>query len=420
MNVKQLSFLTALGSGLEYYDFVIYALAAPYISLTFFPSTQGSLAFLQTLLIFATGYLFRPLGGMIFGSLGDRVGRKSSFTLAILLMAISTVSIAIFPGFSSWGWLSPALLMVARGLQGIAQGAELPGALTFIAEHAENKNRGYYSGILFMGVGLGTLLASLVFLALHHFLSPLQLQTHGWRWPFLFGGLLACFAYVLRKRARETPAFLSLNQKSINPLRDVIKFHHQSILCGIGLIWFPGSFIIYFLFLPAFLHDYFQYPLEAVLLTCSIGTAWSSITLPLWGRISDRLGQHRLFQLSVAITLLVLPCIFYLISQKNFTALIVALLLYQTTIGAMASCYPLLLARLFPTRIRYSGTALSYNIAFTLAGASPMIIAGLLNYRPQPSTTLFYFITIALLSFLTSFHPAFKKSDQTLTISREG
>lgn len=402
MTPQRLVYLTALGSGLEYYDFVIYAFAAPIFAQIFFPEQNEALGLIQALAIFATGYLARPLGGIFFGSIGDRFGRKHSFTLAILLMATATVSIALLPGYRDWGWSAPCLLLMLRILQGIAQGAELPGALTFIAEHAGNQTRGHHLGILFMGVGIGSTMANLVFFALHHYLSPEALLSTGWRIAFLLGGAIAFFAYILRRRAAESPLFLKQTLAPTHqPMKSLLKTHRREIMLGIILTWFPGSVIIYFLFLPNLLENFFHYPKDTAWFLCVLTSMISAFSMPFWGKVSDRMGRQRLFQLSLRILLLGIPLLFFLISLGNTIILITALVLYQLAMGALAACYPILLTQLFPTAIRYSGTALSYNLAFTLAGATPMLLAHLLSRHPHVSTLMVSFILMAALSLIS-------------------
>ena len=169
--------LSALGSGLEYYDFVIYVMLTPYISRVFFPADDHAAAVIATLGIFAVGYVARPFGGIVFGHLGDRYGRKQSFTISIMLMAFATLLIGLLPGHFSWGITSSLLLLGCRIAQGIAQGAEIPGAITFLTEHAPAHSRGLWAGLLFSGIGIGAALAALVSSVLTSYLHQYQMAN---------------------------------------------------------------------------------------------------------------------------------------------------------------------------------------------------------------------------------------------------
>jgi MFS transporter, MHS family, proline/betaine transporter len=400
---KRLILLTATSSGLEYYDFVIYALASRYISQTFFPSHTPWLNLLNTLLIFATGYLVRPLGGLIFGSLGDRFGRKKSFTSAVLLMSAATFGIALLPGYQQWGVMSSVMLALLRIAQGISQGAELPGALTFMYEHANTTKRGFETSLITSGVGVGSMLGLLVYFILHSQFSEAQMQSFAWRIAFVLGGAVALFSYLLRRYTLETPLFKA---QSISPTHQPIKLlftqYWRQIFIGFGITVFAGSFIIYFLFLPNYLHQYYGFDRKLVYLLSTIGMAWSALLLPVFGYLSDRVGSHWQMRMSTGLLALLLPALFYLLSWQTTGALVLFVFIYQTSIAAMASCYPFLLARLFPTEVRYTGVAITYNTAFAVAGFAPLIIAFMIRGFHSAVAVPWFLSALALVSFFAA------------------
>lgn len=401
MQKFRLLILTVIGSGLEYYDFVIYALSAHYISQTFFPGGAPWLDLFKTLFIFATGYIVRPIGGMIFGSLGDRFGRKKSFTTAILLMALATLGIAILPSYAHWGIASAVLLALFRVLQGISQGAELPGALTFMFEHADQKQRGFLTSVVTSGVGLGAMLGSFVYFILHGMFTEVQMQAYAWRFAFVIGGMVAIFSYLLRRYTLESPLFAGVTiADDHQPLRQLIKTHRREVLTGIGLTLFAGCFIIYFLFIPQYLQQYFHYDPKLVYLLTTLGLGWSALLLPVCGRLSDTIGSQQQMRLSLASMVIGAPLMFYSLHWQNTAALIIFIFLYQTSTACLAACYPFLLANLFPTEVRYSGTALTYNTAFAIAGFTPLITAGLLHRFDSAMVIPLFFSGLALLSFI--------------------
>ncbi|PCH55749.1 MAG: MFS transporter, partial [Legionellales bacterium] len=222
MNGKKVTFLTSIGAGLEYYDFVIYGMMAPYLSSLFFVSGDASSQLIKTFAIFAVGYLFRPLGGIFFGLLADRFGRKKSFLTVMLIMASATFGIGLLPTYSSIGGMAVVLLIICRILQGISFGAEIPGAITIVSEF-NAKNKGIHCGLVISSTAIGSTLAALVLYLLSSNLDKDIMAAWGWRIPFLLGGLLAVVSYVMRSKLRETPEFT----------RNVIK--HQSMLAPLKL-----------------------------------------------------------------------------------------------------------------------------------------------------------------------------------------
>jgi MFS family permease len=401
MSKWRLVFLTAMGSGLEYYDFVIYALAVHYISHTFFPAGQEWLGLLNSLLIFATGYVVRPLGGLIFGSIGDRFGRKKSFTAAIFLMAIATLAIAFTPGYQHWGVASPLLLTLWRCLQGISQGAELSGAFTFIYEHVEGKRPAWTISLVNAGVGLGSLLGSLAFFVLHAFFSEQEMLAYAWRIAFFIGGIIGFCAYFLRRYASETGSFMAQEKpEALKPVQTLFRKKWRALLIGIGLTLFPASFIIYFLFLPSYLGKFYQFSPDLIYFVTSLGFLWSALLIPFFGALADKVGPKRQLFSCCVFASMVLPALFCLPMLENAFALIVFSLAYQTIIAIGCSCYGPLLAKAFPTSTRYTGVAVSYNVAFAIAGFMPLLITSVLAATNVALVASFLLSGLALISAL--------------------
>lgn len=399
MSKWRLVFLTALGSGLEYYDFVIYALAVQYLSHTFFPQGSEWVGLLKSLAVFATGYVARPLGALIFGSIGDRFGRKKSFTAAVFLMAVATLSIALLPGYQSLGVLSPILLTLCRILQGISQGAELSGAFTFIYEHSEGKRPAWYISLVNSGVGVGSLLGSLAFLVLHVFFSEQQMLDYAWRIAFFLGGSIGFCSYFLRRYASETSLFAEQKDpERQQPIETLFKEHKLSLIIGVGFIVFPASFIIYFLFLPSYLAKFYHYDPDFVYLSTSVGFLWSTLLMPCCGLVADKVSPLRQLFIVCVLASMVLPVLFCLPMLESKVALIAFVLIYQSLIAVACACYGPLLATTFPTKVRYSGVALSYNLAFALAGFAPLVITELLAKTSVVLMPGFFLSGLALIS----------------------
>ena len=394
--------LTSLGSALEYYDFVTYIMLSPFIARVFFQHQDHWIGLMITLTIFAIGYIVRPLGGMLFGSYADRLGRKNTFLLAITLMGISTLMIGLLPSYQTIGSISIILLLLLRILQGISQGAELPGAITMITEFLSPKNRGFGCGLLMMNVGFGAMLSSLINFMLTHFLSPTEIIQFGWRIPFILGGLLAAIAFYARTKTEETPVFLKAGPNyQRTPLRVLLTSALKPIILGIGICLFPASFIIFGLFIPSYATSYFHYQTPQVYLALTVGLLCCSLALPFTGILSDKVGRKKQMLMTCFVTVVIIYNLFNLLNYHHVWALYTFVILYELIIALLGCCYPAILSELFATQVRYSGIGTSYNIAFTIAGTVPFIATLILHYSHNPLSITLFFAILALLS-LTS------------------
>lgn len=393
-----LIFGTSLGSALEYFDFVIFMMFSAYIGETFFPHSTTFVARLETLSLFAVGYFARPLGGMLFGHFGDRIGRKSCFTVSIMLMALTTFAIAFLPGYNKIGEAGAIILCVLRVLQGVAQGAELPGALTFISEHSPNEVRGLRCGIITMSVGLGATFASLISFILVSIFSHEHMLAFGWRLPFILGGLIGLVGYQIRKNTKETPQFLEQEQLVKIPMMELIKNYPGEIAQGIMFTFFAAWFIIFALYFPVYIKEYFHYSTKQIILAYTFSTLWSSLLVPLSGRLSDYVGRRRQMYLATTAASLSLYFLFKLLSFGTTLSLYGFMFGYQTIIAAIAGCYPASLAEMFPTKVRYSGVAFCYNVSFSLGSLAPIFSAAVLHKIHWPFVVAIMFTVLSVIT----------------------
>jgi MFS family permease len=400
MQAKKITFLTSVGAGLEYYDFVIYALLAGFISKHFFPLTDHYAALMATFGIFAVGYFVRPAGGVIFGMIGDRIGRKKVFLASILLMAVATFIMGIIPTYASLGLTATIIFSLLRIIQGISFGAELPGSLTFLTEHVGKSYRGTHCGFMVASIGLGVTIGSLVTYILSILLSKHAMAVWGWRIPFLLGGILAIIGYFIRRHTEETPYFTRATHRVKNALVTLFSQHFKQVLLGFGIIIFPACFVVFVLCMPTYLHDVFGFRLSDIYLVITLGYIWSTLLIPLFGWLSDYMGRNRLLFITTLLFVIFGFFLFAILHFRTFVSLLIFMLLYQTIVAAMAACYFAMLAENFPTQVRYTGVALCYNVAYAVAALIPLLVNYIYKITHNTTYISWLFVIVAAITMI--------------------
>lgn len=377
--------VTSIGSVLEYYDFIIYALLAKHLKLVFFPIENETIATLQVFLVFAVGYIVRPFGGIITGVIGDRFGRKPAFSLLTLLMAISTIAIGFLPTYLQVGFLAPALLIICRLCQGLSFGGELPGAATIVGEFSTRQKRGFNVSFIIASISTGALIASFVLFCLTTLLNESEILNWGWRLPFIIGGFFGLGLFWLRKNLDETPVFQSeQTSKSHSPFIDLLRNYSGSVFAGTLLTVFVSAMIVVNLFFPYYINKYFNYSEKSIYLATTISLVFSALILPITGKLADSFSKYMLLK-SVILGYLILSClIFNLLSYQNVYLLQLFMIIHQTFIALTMSCYYPIMIQLFPTQVRYTGIATCYNFVYALMGILPTMLTALLAGFQSP------------------------------------
>lgn len=377
--------LASLGAVLEYYDFIVFVYVASTLSAVFFPPDVSPwLRQVQTFMIYAVGYLVRPLAGVVLAHFADRIGRKKLFTFNVLLMSVPTFLIGLLPTYAQIGMAAPLLLVVLRALQGSAMGGEIPSAAVFVAEHAPPSKLNLFSGFLHMVQHLG-LLIGVLGASLGAFVANLDpsLSQFAWRLPFLIGGLMGLTAAYLRRQLQETPLFLALKERSEQtvraPARIVLAEHRMACLIGIGFVLFMALINgTLYQFMVSFLVGQYGVAQQVAFNASMVGVAAFSLPMPLWGWIADRIGAPRLFVLSTLAAVAVTLWFFATLPGHvgSTSALIASFVPLGLGTGLAIALVPGQLAALFPTAIRQSGYALPYNVsAAVFAGLTPLALS---------------------------------------------
>lgn len=396
---KRVPLLASVGSALEYFDFIIYGMLAPYLSLLFFPEASVHARLMQTFSVFAVGYLARPFGGILLGMLGDCVGRKKAFLVSILLMAIATFSIGILPTFYTMGIIAPLLLILCRIVQGISFGGELPGAITMICESTDAKKRGSYSSFAISSTTIGAILATFFLFLLSNSLPENAIATWGWRIPFLCGGVAAFLLYFLRKKLPESPSFASTHKELKQPLVQLFKEDLPLVFLGSLSMLFTLTLIISHIYLPAYLSAYMGHEKSDIYFAMTLGLIWSALIVPFFGMLGDKIGKLMLFCIS-AVSFASIGI--WLLSMCVTSHLVLFMIVFQTFISASITSFFPILTDLFPAAVRYTGTAICYNMATLLAALSPILMSYLFSLYPKVDLLFYFLAFIALLSFCTS------------------
>jgi MFS family permease len=379
--------LAALGGALEIYDFIIFVFFALTLSQLFFPPEMPEwLRLLQSFGIFVTGYLARPLGGILMAHFADSLGRKKVFSLSILMMALPCLLIGIMPTYAQIGYFAPLVLLVLRVLQGAAVGGEVPSAWVFVAEHAPVGHRGYALGFLQAGLTFGYLLGALTATFLAQAFTPAEILDHAWRYPFLLGGVFGVIGVWLRRWLSETPVFMAMQARreaaTELPLRAVLREHRLALLPAMILTCVLTSAVVVFVVItPTMMQKTFGMTASHTFALSALGIVFLNIGCVLAGLLVDRIGAWR----TVMLYSLLLPLgigVLYtcLISGGNWVGLAYAVAgLSCGVVGAV----PSVMVSLFPARIRVSGISFTYNIAYAAwASITPLLLIGLMPWSP--------------------------------------
>lgn len=414
--------LSGIGGALEFFDFVIFLFLAPVISKNFFPpDTPEWLADVHVLGIFAAGYVFRPLGGIIMAHFGDRAGRKQVFLFSILLMAFATTGIALIPSYSTAGWLAPILLVFLRMMQGVAIGGEAPGAWTFVAEHVAPRHLALACSFMSSSLIAGVLMASLVTMAVHSYFSPADMLDYGWRVPFVVAGVLGLLGAILRRWLSETPVFLrAREQRSVAkslPILVVLRSHWEALSISVVATWILSAVVIVTtLMTPLILQKQYHFDPQTALAISAFGSPFVCVGGILAGYVADRVGIGRYFMFA---------CLPFAATNYLFYSYVTpgsgnVYLLYglSSFFNGMVGAIPCFMVRAFPSSVRFTGISLAYNVTFAVfGGLTPVVIGALLP--TSPLAHMHYLLAVAVGIFLLGAYVTLRPSSVRFRSARD-
>ncbi len=393
----------AMGNATEWYDYGVYAATASYLTDAFFPGTLGTLG---TLLGFAISFVLRPIGGMVWGPLGDRVGRKLVLATTILLMAAATGCIGILPTHSAVGIAAPILLILLRVVQGFSTGGEYGGAATYIAESTDERRRGFLGSFLEFGTLSGFVGGSTVVLILQVLLSDDAMQSWGWRIPFLLAVPLGLIGWYLRSKLDESPVFTEVaeQQKAQGGLRVLLRDYRRELLTIAGLV-VALNVVNYTLlaYQPTYLHNTLGMGDSETTAMVLVGQIVMALVLPVSGAVSDRVGRRPMWLVSlVGLAILAIP-MYWLMAQGAAWAVVgfvVLGLLYVPQLSTISATFP----AIFPTQVRYAGFALGYNISTAaFGGTAPLINESVIDATGWHLFPAYYMVGACLVGLVAWF-----------------
>lgn len=403
---KKVLFLSSLGGVLEYYDFIIFIFLAPFIEKIFFADSSSYIATIKTLAIFSIGYLFRPLGGIVFSHFGDRYGRKVVFLLTVVLMALPSFAIGLLPTTTQIGNAAPMLLLILRMMQGLALGGEIPAAITFVSEHVPQQRRAFALSTLFFGINIGLLLGSFVITLMTTLLANDTMLAYGWRIPFILGGFFGIAAIYLRRYLHETAAFTSLKQQELQrvPFITLMREAPMNVIKGMLLVAVGAVTVFLYLYWPQYLNQNMHYDLASLMRINTIGTLVLSFTILPGGLLADYIGPRKVYLIASLILAVLTYPLFMLFTLQSLGLVVFSYLTFSVLFGFIPGTYSSMLGSLFPTSIRYSGIAMSYNLAYALLGGlSPLICTVAIHYFNNVLAPAIYVAVVAAISFLTCY-----------------
>lgn len=406
---KRFSFKTiaagCIGNLLEWYDFALYGFFAPVIAKLFFPAEDRITSLLATFGVFAIGFLMRPIGSLIFGILGDRVGRKRALEISVIMMAIPTTLVGLLPTVEHIGLAAPILLTVLRLIQGISIGGEFTGSISFVVEHAPSNRRGFFSSWTVFTLLGGILLGSAVSSVITNTMSQEDIYSWGWRIPFILGIVLGLFGLYLRVGLDESPTFKMLKesgQLSKSPVTEAFRHHWRAIFTIVGAT-FVGSvnFYMIFVYMTTYLSSQTHIPLSEALDINTISMIVLLVLTPVFGYLSDRFGRKPfLIAGCLIITLFAYP-LFVVLTKGDITYDLMAQLVFALGLSMIFGPFGAVMVELFPTRIRMSAISIGYNMGFAVfGGTAPLLATFLIKETGNKLAPSYYLVLAALVSLI--------------------
>ncbi|MFQ6142352.1 MFS transporter [Streptomyces seoulensis] len=403
---------SALGNCMEWFDFGVYSYLAATIGKVFFPGASPGAQVISSFATFAAAFVVRPLGGLVFGPLGDRLGRQKVLATTMIMMAIGTFAIGLIPSYATIGIAAPVLLLLARMVQGFSTGGEYGGATTFVAEYSPDRRRGFLSSWLDFGTFVGYALGSALVTVLNLALTDAQMLAWGWRVPFLIAGPLGAIGLYMRLKLEESPAFqqqLDEHEKSLaqssagSEFKTIVKKHWPALLIcmGIVLLYNVTNYMVTG-YLPTYQTETLHRSSGSADLLVLIGMVWIVLLITFIGRLSDHVGRRPVYAVAaVAMIVLAVPS-FLLIKMHGTWPPVLGVLILATLLAGFAAPSAATLPALFPTAVRYAAMGIGFNFAVAaFGGTTPLVTAALVGATGNDLMPAYYLMAAGVIGLVT-------------------
>ncbi len=404
--MRKILISSMVGNALEWYDFVLYVQFSTIIGKLFFPSEDPFTSLLATFGIFAVGFVMRPIGGVLFGLIGDRFGRKSALIFSILMMAIPTALIGFLPTYDQIGITAPICLTIIRLLQGLALGGGFSGCITFIVEHSPSEQRGLIGSSTMFSLGAGVFLGIVVSLFFSTYLSEADFISWGWRLPFIVSLAIGMVAFYIKNHVNESPIYLQAKAHgnlSKAPLKEVFTKHWKELIIAIAIyLTVTLPFYSFTAFFSTYLQQHADVKLKDALIINGIAILFFMFAIPISGYLSDKYGRKPVLMMSALLIALVSYPVFCLLLKGGFIIPLVAQIIFGIALGIYMGPVAAALVELFPTNIRFTGLSLSYNVSAALfGGTAPIVYLNLIKITGSVMSPIFYLIGFITLTMIT-------------------
>lgn len=407
---KKVLIASLTGSSIEWFDYFLYGTAAALVfNKIFFPMVDPVIGLILSYLSFSLTFFIRPIGGVLFAHIGDRIGRKKTLVLTLSLMGGATVTIGLLPTYDMIGMWAPALLILMRIIQGMGIGGEWGGALLLAYEYAPEKRKGFFGSIPQAGVTIGMLMATFI-VSLMTLFSEEDFLSWGWRIPFLLSSVLVLIGLWIRKDIDETPDFQKVKksgQVAKAPLRETLKHHWREVLIAAGLkVVETAPFYIFSTFVVSYATTTLTYQKSQALEAVTLGALVATIMIPLMGLLSDKIGRQRMYAVSVFVLgLFIVPWFMLLNTGTTWGIVLATVIAFGVLWAPVTAVLGTLCSEIFSANVRYTGITLGYQLGAALAGGTaPLIATGLLaKYDGDWVPVAWYLAVTVVISLIAIF-----------------
>lgn len=405
-SIRRVVVSAMIGNALEWYDFALYGYFATLIGRLFFPSADPMASLILTYGVFAAGFIMRPLGALFFGQMGDKVGRKQALMWSIYLMAVPTACIGLLPTFAQVGIIAPLLLITIRLLQGFSVGGEFTGSMVFIIEHASHKGRGFAGSCASFSLLVGLIMGSGTAALFTHFLSQPDLESWGWRVPFLLSVIGGAVGSYMRRKLADPKAYEDAKKAqklNASPIKELFSNHKWDIgrVIAIDMLLAVGFYMVV-TFISGYMNTVLKIPQESVLVINTISMVIFAAFIPLSGWMSDRVGRKPVMMVvTLGLIALSYPS-FSLICQGGFWMPLLGQGILSVFMGTYFGVIPAVISEQFPTSVRFSGLSISHNLSMSVFGGSvPWLMTQAIQTTDNLMVPAFYLIFAACISLLS-------------------